>query len=112
MGKLTLVAPESFQAPVQVPLLGGGFADVTMTFRYRNRDQWNTFINDEMPQISGGAELVVAMCMGWDLEEPFSPDNVEALVCRYEGAPMAIFGVYADEIYRVRRGNWNRPPAS
>lgn len=101
MAKLKLSPDPTFQAKVAVPVPGGS-ADVTFTFKYRDRKEmlaW--FKQGEMTDVEALLDTVV----GWDLDDEFNRENVERLCNCYPGAANVAMERYGAELAGIRAGN-------
>lgn len=106
MAKLKLVPDPTFKAKVPIRVAGAGEIEVEFTFKYRDRDQLQAFFKPlQKPGAVFDADLVTAMCTGWDLLETFNAENVETLCRQYIQAPRAIFEVYGAELTGARAKN-------
>lgn len=103
MAKLSLKAAPTFTTKVGIPVAGGAAVDVMLTYRHRTRKQMDQF-NQERSARSD-VESFLDMVVGWDLEDPFTPENVAELLENYIGAAVVAYQVYVDEIIKVRLGN-------
>lgn len=101
--KLRLVADPTFKAKVGIPVAGGDEVPVVMTFKHRTKTQLDEFIGSR----SGVSDYdtFMAMVEGWDLEEPFTPENVTLLLENYIGAAVSTLRTYIDELVKARVGN-------
>lgn len=107
--KFTLTVNPTFKAPVQIPVAGGGSAEIVMTFKHRTRSEFKEF-HDSL-QVPEGAEPVkdvdalMDVASGWDLDEPFDRENLEKMVQRFMGSAEAILHVYFAELTGARAKN-------
>jgi hypothetical protein len=106
MAKLKLQPDPTFRAKVHIGVPGSDDAEVEFTFKYRNRDEFLSFLD---PLQKDGAafdtDLVMAMCNGWDLLDAFTAENVGLLCLNYVSAPRAIFEAYGKELTKARAKN-------
>lgn len=104
MAKLKLVAAPTFGAVVKIPLAGGDSADVRFTFKHKTRTQYEEFRIAKVQNAEDfghNAESFMEFVEAWDLEEPFTPDNVKLFLDIYGGAFAAVFVAYGTELH-----NW------
>lgn len=101
--KFTLEPNPTFDLKVPVPVPGAGFAEITLTCRYRNRTKFEQFL-DEI-QNKTNSEIVMLVATGWNVDAEFSEENVEKLVENYMGSASSIVGAYAEELTKVREKN-------
>ena len=103
MAKLSLVANPTFKAKVGVPVAGGESIDTVFTFKHRTKDDLDEFIKTRADK--SDAESFLDMVSGWDLQDEFTPENVETLLQNYIGTGLAAFRVYIDELIGARVKN-------
>jgi hypothetical protein len=119
MAKLKLNPDPTFQRKIKVPTAAGGTADLTLTYKYRTREEMQEFSNwlaglkppefpavrelkedeqysdEERSAIAGhmteyarkvcdwDTDIIMEFVVGWDLDEPFTRDNVRELVNKH-----------------------------
>jgi hypothetical protein len=98
-----LTPDPTFKKDVPIPIPGNKPEKVEFTFKYRDRTQWKEFA-EKMNEM-GDVELILAMCSGWELADPFDEENVTRLVEKYIQAPTAVLNVYVFENTGARLGN-------
>ena len=103
MAKLSLVANPTFKAKVGIPVAGGESIDTVFTFKHRTKDELDEFIKTRADK--SDAESFLDMVSGWDLQDEFTPENVETLLQNYIGTGLAAFRVYIDELLGARLKN-------
>lgn len=107
--KFTLAVNPTFKAPVQIPVAGGGSAEIVMTFKHRTRDEFKEF--NESLNVPEGAppvkqiDALMDIASGWDLDEPFDREHVEKMLQRFMGSGEAILQVYFSELTGARAKN-------
>lgn len=103
MAKFTLNAAPTFKASVSIPVAGGEPIQVTFTFKHRTR----TALDDFMKSRAGKSDTDTFMEMveGWDMDIPYTQENVETLVENYLGAPLATYRAYIDELVQAKVKN-------
>lgn len=118
--------PKNFVAPVKFKLLDGSDAVIDVTFKYRTRSEFGAFLDEvfaanaplapaegaENPLATAyqvGVERHAAQIMlaaeGWNLDEPFTAENVQALCDEIPAAGVAIISAYQAAITEGRLGN-------
>ena len=103
MAKLKLVANPTFKAKVGIPMAGGEAVPVEFTFKHRTK----TALDEWIKTCSGKSdtESFMEMVEGWDLEEPFSKENVDVLLENYIGASVETYRAYVDELIKHKEKN-------
>ncbi|QQP97936.1 phage tail assembly chaperone [Lysobacter enzymogenes] len=102
MAKLSLNPSPTFDQVVKIPVPAGE-APVKCTFKHRGRKELQVFLEDIKGMTT--EEVVRAVVLGWDLDDAFTPENVERLCNEYPGAGAAIFNTYIVEASGARKGN-------
>lgn len=120
--------PKNFTAPVKFKLLDGGEGVINVTYKYRTRKEFGAFQDEiyaengiQKPTDSEGtanlleraydagnekiADQIMRAAEGWDLDEPFNADNVQALVNEIPAAAGAIMATYDKAIRDGVLGN-------
>ncbi|PVX86480.1 phage tail assembly chaperone [Paraburkholderia unamae] len=126
MAKITLGnRPSSFSHTVKFKLLDGTQAAVKVVYKYRTRSEFGAFIDEiaaaskqergadadlswakVMEQTgSANADYVMRAVEGWDLDEPFTLENVQQLADELPAAVAAIMDDYRNAITQGRLGN-------
>jgi hypothetical protein len=100
---LSVAVAATFTATVQVPIPGGEFAPVVMTFKYRDRDAFQEFLDSL--KVAKDVEAILDTASGWDLDDDFNSESVEKLCKRYMGAAGAILHTYINELTGARVKN-------
>lgn len=103
MAKLSFATAATFDLRVAIPVPGKRPVEVTFTAIGRNRDEFRDYLDQ-----TAGMEDVDALMKtvsGWDLEDPFSRDEVEKMVLFYPASARAVIQRYIGEISGVRLGN-------
>lgn len=90
--KLKLVPNPTFPAIVDIPVPGAKSSPVEFTFKHRNKEKLQEFL-DGMRALED-VPLVLEIASGWDLDEPFDAENVEKLVTEYVGSASKILDTY------------------
>lgn len=109
MAKLTLKAPATFAGKVSIPVAGGVAVEVGFTFKHRTRQELDAYFAEQRdaPNQSTDDEVasIMKMASGWDLEEPFTAENVGVLLDNYHKAAWAIATGYLSELMQAKAGN-------
>lgn len=101
--KLKLVAEPTFKALVNIPVAGCDAVPVMFVFKHRTKDELDEFIKTRADK--SDSESFLGMVSGWDLEDEFTPENVETLLQNHIGTALATFRVYVDELVGARVKN-------
>lgn len=131
MAKITLGnRPKSFKRIIKVPMLEGGEGMMEVSYIYRTRTEFGTFIDAlldsakvELQSIADGpdvrgslaealartrdtnADYLLKVCDGWNLDEPFGRPALVQLCDELPGAAVAIIDGYRAAITEGRLGN-------
>ncbi|NLZ12370.1 MAG: hypothetical protein GX086_13715 [Alcaligenaceae bacterium] len=117
--------PESFKHTVKFKMLDGSEASIEVDFAYRTRKEFGQFIDEIFAQSkeerpadddfswsalmektgSANAEYVMKAVKGWNLDEPFTKENVEQLADELPAAITAIMDTYREAVTQGRLGN-------
>ena len=103
MPKLKLIPDPTFKAKVAIPVKGGESVEVLFTFKGRTRDELKEF--SESRKDKTDTETFKEMVVGWELDDEFTPENVDRLLQNYIGAGVACYMKYMDEHYKHKSGN-------
>lgn len=101
--KFKLEAAPTFKAKVAIPIPGGDTQDVEFEFKHVPKDEFNDLFSPDnaLPDV----ELILKICAGWELDDPFNAASVEKLRQNYQAAPGAIVRKFVAEIGPARLGN-------
>jgi hypothetical protein len=127
MAKITLGnRPTDFKHAVKFQLLDGTSASITVKYKYITRkeaakaqDELRAkakskvgHVGDEKTLLElvemadeSKVDVLMGCVLGWDLDEPFSRDNVEALCEEYPAAAEAMVDAYWSAVLNGRLGN-------
>lgn len=98
-----LKADPTFSAKVAFPVAGGDSVDVSLTFKHRTKAELHKWLEDSKTR--GDEETFLDMVSGWDIDEPFSKENVAVLLQHHIGVALAAYQVYLNELTRHREKN-------
>jgi hypothetical protein len=101
--KFRLNSSPTFKAKVAIPIPGAKPEQVEFTFKHMPRTEFLEFFD----KASGmeNVEIVLAIASGWELEDPFTTENVDKLDQQYLGAARAIYDTWRDQLTGSRLGN-------
>lgn len=103
MAKITLTASPTFKANVPIPVPGGKTAAVEFIFKAQTKTAFKEFVDGLKDRED--PEVILQITSGWDLEEPFSKENVEKMLEQYIGSSFAIIETYIKELTGARTKN-------
>lgn len=103
MAKLRLDPNPTFPATVIVPVAGDAPVQVKITFKHRTKDQLQEFTRSRADKTD--ADSILAMACAWDLEEPFTEQNIEKMCQNYIAAPLEIYKAYLAELLGEKAKN-------
>lgn len=100
---LKLKANPTFKAKVGIPIPGGEPVDVEFEFKHRTKEELAEFIkaSASIPD----DESILQVCVGWGLDDAFTPENVRIFTENYHRASRAVAVKYLAELTQVRLGN-------
>lgn len=101
--KFSLIANPTFKVKVAIPVAGSKSVDIEMTFKHRTREDFKKFI-EELPGRED-LDVMLDVACGWDLDEPFSEENIELLTQNHAGSANAIAQAYINELTGARTKN-------
>jgi hypothetical protein len=101
--KLILTPSPTFKAKVSIPVPGSAPVDVEFTFKGRTRTAFKDFVDSLKDRED--VDVLMDICSGWELEDAFNRENIEALNESYLGASRAVIEKYFAEITNARLGN-------
>lgn len=129
MAKIKLGArPKNFTAPVKFAMLDGSEGVINVTYKYRTRTEFGAFLDEvyaesgvarpaegeaagrlvETAYAAGNEQMarqIMRVAEGWDLDEPFTEANVQALVNELPAAAGVIVATYEKAIKDGVLGN-------
>lgn len=105
MAKLRLEPNPTFDYAVAIPVPGGDPVRVRFTFKHRSRTAALAWVESLKETESTDVDQVMAVASGWELDDAFTRENVEALCENYGGASRAILDVYMRELRGAREKN-------
>lgn len=126
MAKIVLgQRPKSFKKVVKFPMLDGSQGSIECEFKYRTQKEFNGLFSEVFGMTTEDAEkltpevlvarmnanvlqqahFVGAALLGWNLDEPLTPDNVLQLCDELPGAAQAIMDTYRQAVRDGKLGN-------
>lgn len=119
--------PKNFKKTVTFPMLDGTSGSIEVTYKYRTRSEFGTFI-DEIMEAAGekksrdsddkfsmaelmektagaNADYVLRVLEGWNLDEDLTRENAQQLADELPAAVNAIMETYRVAITEGRLGN-------
>jgi len=107
VAKLKLNPEPTFKAKVLVPVPGAAPAPVEFTFKYRTRSELREYVQSlaDLPENADEVQTFKAFVAGWDLDDPFTDENIARLLDAYPGAGSELSNTYLRESFGARRGN-------
>lgn len=103
MAKLSLKIDPTFPAVVTIPKAGGESVQIKLTCKHRTKDQFNEFTKSRADK--SDADSILDMATGWDLEDAFTAENIEAMCQNYIAAPLEIYRAYIDQLVGAKAKN-------
>lgn len=107
MTKLKLNPEPTFKAPVSIPVAGSAPVSVGFTFKYRTRTELREYAKAlaELADDANEVETFKDFVVGWELDDPFTDENIARLLDAYPGAGGEVTSTYMRESFGARRGN-------
>lgn len=103
MAKLILAVNPTFPATVTVPKAGGDPVTLKLTCKHRTKAQLDEFIKSRADKED--AASILDMATGWDLDDAFTPENIETMCQNYIAAPLEIYRAYIDQLVGAKAKN-------
>lgn len=103
MAKLSLKIDPKFQATVDIPKAGSEPVQIKLDFKHRTKDELSEFTKTRDDKTD--VEYIMDMATGWDLDDEFNAENVNALCQKYITAPIEIYKKYIDELVKAKAKN-------
>lgn len=118
--KFKFVPDATFEHTVYIPIAGAEDAALVMTFKHKSTrelsDEQKEFskkyesamkIKDEEKRVEAVKKIQVEFlrlfCAGWEVEEPFSDENIIQTMANYPRFFDALTSQYQAELYAVRQ---------
>ncbi|MBT2333625.1 hypothetical protein J7E49_06870 [Variovorax paradoxus] len=98
-----LKADPTFEAKVEFPVAGGASVPVKLTFKHRTKAELAKWLEGRAGR--SDEETFCDMVEGWEINEPFSKENVAILLQHHIGVALAAYQTYVDELTRHREKN-------
>lgn len=98
-----LKADPTFSAKVAFPVAGGASVDVPITFKHRTKAELNEWLKGSKTR--SDEDTFLDMVQGWEIDEPFTKENVAILLQHHIGVALAAYEVYINELTRHREKN-------
>lgn len=107
--KLKLKADPTFEGPVKIPVPGQKeHGQVAFTFKHRTKTEHKAFMDEcraEGSKTATGAGFVLAVATAWDMDEPFTAENIDTFLQNYHMAEAAIAIAYTNQLLTAASGN-------
>lgn len=96
MAKLTLTPNPTFSAKVGISVPGKGKVPTEFTFKHMSRKEVLAWV--EASKDKSDVDCVMDIATGWELDDPFTRENVEALCDTYMSAGAEIVSAWMAEL--------------
>ena len=103
MAKLSLTPNPTFKAKVGISVPGKGKVPTEFTFRHMSRKDLLAWI--EASKDKADVDCILEVATGWELDDEFNRENVEALCDTYLSAGAEIVGDWMQELRGARAKN-------
>lgn len=106
--KLSMLAAPTFESVVDVPQVGGEPVKIRFTFKHRTQDDLKALAAAETATdapLRADEDAVLEVAAAWELEEPFTAENIRTFCQHFHGARFAITGAYYKAFVKARLGN-------
>lgn len=103
MAKLTLNPSPTFPVLVKIPTAGGETMQLKLTCKHRTKDGLTEFTKSRAEK--SDADSILEMATSWDLEDAFTPENIETMCQNYIAAPLEIYKAYIDQLVGAKAKN-------
>lgn len=101
----------TFFAPVTVHVPGQGNGSFDAEFVYLDQAARKDYV--ESLGVKTNAEALAEIVVGWrDMDAPFSPENLERLLNKYDTAAAGFFKAFFEELSGAAEKNSGRPSAT
>jgi len=103
MPKLKLVANPTFRAKVGIPVAGAVPVEIEFVFRHRTKTDLDAWISARTDK--SDPDSFMEMVESWELDDPYTRENVETLLENYIGTALATYRVYIDQLVQAKLKN-------
>ena len=94
--KISLTKNPTFDAIVEIPVPGKGIAKLGFTFKYRTRDEFNEWRENELKGLKN-VEAIKSVATAWKADDEFNDENLAAFDQLYMQGASAILETYIFE---------------
>lgn len=101
--KFNLTAVPTFKAKVSIQIPGTKPAEIEFIFKHRTRDQFKEFVESLADRED--VDVIMDIASGWDLDDAFDDNSLDALTQNYIGSARAIIETYMSELTSARTKN-------
>jgi hypothetical protein len=109
MAKLKLQPDPTFKAKVGIPIPGGEPVEVEFTFKHRDREAIQAYLDELKGMVDQSIEtdvhIVQKVATAWELDDPFDDPSIRLLCSNYHGAAWEISRKYIQELMHAKTGN-------
>lgn len=103
MAKLTLNVSPEFQVTVTIPKAGSEPVTLKLVCKHRTKAALDEFIKSRADK--SDTDTIMAMATGWDLDEPFIPENIDSVCQNYIAAPLECYRAYVEQLVGTKTKN-------
>lgn len=106
MAALTLVPAPTFEAPANIRVPGvDATVKVTVTWRHKGLKEFQAWFASARGRDDAEVLSEVIVSWGAEIDQPYSRDNLAALLDAYPGASLDLLEAYREGLHLGRRKN-------
>ena len=106
MAKIALKQNPEFKADVGINVKGlEKPVPVKFTFKARTKDELKSWMDEISKSEKNMFDAAMECATGWELDDPFTMENLKTLEQNYMGSMQSVINTYIDEHQGARRGN-------
>lgn len=104
--KLKLIPDPTFKTIVNIHVAGEKQkGQIEITYRALSLPELKKYFDKAAKEKADYFETIKGLIVGWNLEEPFTPENLKIFTDNYHTAAITLLETYTQELTNSRAGN-------
>lgn len=97
----SIQAAPTFKSTVLFPIAGAPSVPVVLEFKHVTRDELAALMVPNKKKPKSDAEVFQEVVVGWDLSDPYTPENVTTLLDNHQGVAVATWNEYHHQLTKA-----------
>lgn len=101
MTAFSITPPATFKATVLFPVAGAESVPVVLEYKHVTRDELTVLMTPNKKNPKSDPEIFQEIVVGWDLADPYTPENVKTLIDNHQGVAVATWNEFVRQLTKT-----------